>query len=201
MTFAFSPRRTRRTQRLNSFGYLKVFSSVSSASSAVWFSCLRVFVAKGLTFVSLVSLVSFVSFALATPQALHAQMSGAPTAGYKREPGITSSTMPAALREIGFDQFIDRSIPLDVPFRDEAGRTVQLGDYFGGRSSSSSRTTTVPCSARGDQRAFDRTQCAFAGTERGFRNHHRQLQPEGYAGNRRGEEGHLPRAVQTQRRR
>jgi protein SCO1/2 len=87
-------------------------------------------VAKGLTFVSFVSLVSFV---LATPQALHAQMAGAPTAGYKREPGITSSTMPAALREIGFDQFIDRSIPLDVPFRDEAGRTVQLGDYFGKR--------------------------------------------------------------------
>jgi hypothetical protein len=69
----------------------------------------------------------------ATPQALHAQMTGAPAAGYKREPGITSSTMPAALREIGFDQFIDQSIPLDVPFRDESGRTVQLGDYFGKR--------------------------------------------------------------------
>ena len=41
--------------------------------------------------------------------------------------------MPAALREIGFDQFIDQSIPLDVPFRDESGRTVQLGDYFGKR--------------------------------------------------------------------
>lgn len=83
--------------------------------------------AKGL------SVVSLVSFVLATPQALHAQMSGAPAAGYKREPGITSSTMPAALREIGFDQFIDQSIPLDVPFRDESGRTVQLGDYFGQR--------------------------------------------------------------------
>ena len=62
---------------------------------------------------------------------VHAQMTGAPTAGYKREPGITAATMPGPLREIGFDQNLDRLVPLDVPFRDEAGRTVRLGDYFG----------------------------------------------------------------------
>jgi protein SCO1/2 len=78
------------------------------------------------------SFVSFVSFVFAA-QALHAQTTGAPAAGFKREPGMTASTMPAALREIGFDQFIDQSIPLDVPFRDETGRTVQLGEYFGKR--------------------------------------------------------------------
>jgi len=62
-----------------------------------------------------------------------AQMTGAPTAGYKREAGMTSSTIPAPLREIGFDQNIDQLVPLDVPFRDESGRAVRLGDYFGKR--------------------------------------------------------------------
>ena len=60
-------------------------------------------------------------------------MTGAPTAGYKREAGMTASTIPAPLREIGFDQNIDHLVPLDVTFRDETGRAVQLGDYFGKR--------------------------------------------------------------------
>ena len=46
---------------------------------------------------------------------------------------MMSSAMPAALREIGFDQNIDQHVPLDTTFRDEVGRTVRLGDYFGKR--------------------------------------------------------------------
>jgi len=37
---------------------------------------------------------------------------------------------PKALREIGFDQRLGDTLPLDLPFRDEAGRTVRLGDYL-----------------------------------------------------------------------
>jgi protein SCO1 len=62
-----------------------------------------------------------------------AQMSGAPAAGYKRDAGVPSSALPAALREIGFDQNIDRQLPLDIPFTDEDGRTVPLGRFFGAR--------------------------------------------------------------------
>jgi protein SCO1/2 len=62
-----------------------------------------------------------------------AQMSGAPRAGYKQEPGATASSVPAALREIGFDQNINQRLPLDAEFRDEQGRTVRLGDVFGPR--------------------------------------------------------------------
>jgi protein SCO1/2 len=62
-----------------------------------------------------------------------AQMSGAPAAGYKREPGVVSSALPQALREIGFDQNLDQLVPLDTRFRDESGATVRLGDYFGTR--------------------------------------------------------------------
>jgi protein SCO1/2 len=46
---------------------------------------------------------------------------------------MTSSQVPPALREIGFDQNLDQHVPLDVTFRDERGATVRLGDYFGKR--------------------------------------------------------------------
>jgi protein SCO1 len=38
---------------------------------------------------------------------------------------------PPALREVGIDQRLGESLPLDAPFRDEAGQAVTLGDYFG----------------------------------------------------------------------
>jgi len=86
--------------------------------------------ARMLTFVTAVSFVTFLSVSAV----VDAQMASGPSAaGYKREPGTPSSTMPAALREIGFDQYLDRPIPLDVTFRDESGRTVRIGDYFGKR--------------------------------------------------------------------
>jgi protein SCO1/2 len=85
------------------------------------------------SFLVLVFLVSMLSLVVAPPQA-SAQMATAPSAtGYKREPGMVSSSMPAALRDIGFDQNIDQHVPLDTTFRDEAGKTVRLGDYFGKR--------------------------------------------------------------------
>jgi protein SCO1/2 len=37
---------------------------------------------------------------------------------------------PTVLREIGFDQKLGDKVPLDVPFRDEAGNEVRLRDYF-----------------------------------------------------------------------
>ena len=62
-----------------------------------------------------------------------AQMTGAPTAGYRSDPGVPSTTMPTALREIGFDQNIDQKLPLDATFRDETGKTVTLGSFYGQR--------------------------------------------------------------------
>src|SRR5438093_324097 len=79
-------------------------------------------------FVSFVSLVSFVP---AAPAA--GQMTGAPTAAFKREPGMASSALPAPLREIGFDQNLDQPVPLDGLFTDEHGRMVRLREYFGTR--------------------------------------------------------------------
>jgi len=48
-------------------------------------------------------------------------------------PGLPASVRPEALRDVGFDQRLDESIPLDLTFRDEAGRPVTLGSLFRGR--------------------------------------------------------------------
>jgi protein SCO1 len=38
---------------------------------------------------------------------------------------------PELLKDVRFDQELDHKIPLDLIFRDEDGRTVELGQYFG----------------------------------------------------------------------
>jgi protein SCO1/2 len=60
-------------------------------------------------------------------------MTGAPAAGYKQQPGISASIVPAPLREIGFDQNLNQQVPLDTELTDETGRVVRLGDYFGSK--------------------------------------------------------------------
>ncbi|HVG08623.1 MAG TPA: SCO family protein [Thermoanaerobaculia bacterium] len=48
-----------------------------------------------------------------------------------RNPSIMpATTMPGPLREVGYDQRIGQQVPLDLAFRDEAGRNVRLGEYF-----------------------------------------------------------------------
>ncbi|MCL5670140.1 MAG: SCO family protein [Acidobacteria bacterium] len=42
-----------------------------------------------------------------------------------------SKVLPPALRNVGIDQELNHQIPLDLVFRDETGKTVRLGDYFG----------------------------------------------------------------------
>jgi protein SCO1/2 len=37
------------------------------------------------------------------------------------------------LKDVGFDQHLSEQIPLDIPVRDESGKTVRLGSYFGKR--------------------------------------------------------------------
>jgi protein SCO1/2 len=40
---------------------------------------------------------------------------------------------PLPLRGVGIDQRLDSQLPLNTEFRDETGRTVKLGEYFGNR--------------------------------------------------------------------
>src|ERR1700682_5378400 len=45
--------------------------------------------------------------------------------------GAASSSLPSALQNVGFEPQLNTQIPHDAAFRDEAGREVRLGDYFG----------------------------------------------------------------------
>jgi protein SCO1/2 len=42
-----------------------------------------------------------------------------------------SSQMPAALQKVAFEQRLNEQLPLELPFKDENGAAVRLGDYFG----------------------------------------------------------------------
>jgi protein SCO1 len=48
-------------------------------------------------------------------------------------PKVPAASRPRILTDIGFDQRLGDTVPLDAAFRDETGRTVRLGDYFGSR--------------------------------------------------------------------
>ncbi len=60
---------------------------------------------------------------LALPAAAAAQMGPVPPPPMAATPGI--------LQEVGFDQKLGGTIPLDLAFVDETGKDVRLGDYFG----------------------------------------------------------------------
>ena len=45
--------------------------------------------------------------------------------------GPTAATMPLVLQNVGFEPQLNAQMPLDLSFRDESGRSVQLRDYFG----------------------------------------------------------------------
>jgi protein SCO1/2 len=50
-----------------------------------------------------------------------------------QEPGEPAKAKPGILGKIGIDQRLNHKVPLDLPFVDENGKEVRLGDYFGKR--------------------------------------------------------------------
>lgn len=46
---------------------------------------------------------------------------------------VPSNQLPEPLKTVGYDQNLGEQLPLHLAFRDEAGRPVKLGDYFGRR--------------------------------------------------------------------
>jgi protein SCO1/2 len=51
--------------------------------------------------------------------------------GMNAGPRGTTQPPPNILKNVGIEQHLDAQLPLDVKFRDEMGREVKLGDYFG----------------------------------------------------------------------
>jgi protein SCO1/2 len=75
----------------------------------------------------ILSIVAAAGIAL-MPSTLAAQ-SGLP----ERQPGEPAKSKPGILSKIGIDQRLNQHVPLDLPFVDETGKDVRLGDYFGKR--------------------------------------------------------------------
>jgi protein SCO1 len=53
------------------------------------------------------------------------------TQGQLQGPVQDIGVRPSLLKEVGIDQKLNQSIPLNLEFRDEHGKPVQLGEYFG----------------------------------------------------------------------
>lgn len=51
--------------------------------------------------------------------------------GVMPDPTLPAGKTPVALSKVGFEQRLNEQLPLDLPFKDEQGNTVKLGDYFG----------------------------------------------------------------------
>jgi len=64
------------------------------------------------------------------PASYASQAPALPQAGTPSPLG-NSKVLPPLLQGIGIDQRLNEQVPLDLQFRDEAGKTVTLGDYFG----------------------------------------------------------------------
>ena len=47
------------------------------------------------------------------------------------DPGQAQNVRPAPLRDVGIDQKLNEQLPLNLTFRDETGKPVQLRQYFG----------------------------------------------------------------------
>jgi protein SCO1/2 len=54
----------------------------------------------------------------------------APLYSPRPELGATENGLPKALREVKIEQRLNEQVPLDLQFKDETGRTVQLQEYF-----------------------------------------------------------------------
>ena len=46
---------------------------------------------------------------------------------------MTAQQPPAALQQVGIDQRLGQTVPMDLMFRDGAGKPVKLGDLVGGK--------------------------------------------------------------------
>jgi protein SCO1 len=57
-----------------------------------------------------------------------------PSASAQMNNGVMSppaNTRPPRLENVGIEQHLDAQVPSDLTFRDDSGKTVKLGDYFG----------------------------------------------------------------------
>jgi len=79
----------------------------------------------------MILLLGILAFAQArSPLAQAGQAPALPQAGAPSPVG-NAKVFPPLLQGIGIDQKLNEQVPFELHFRDESGKTVRLGDYFG----------------------------------------------------------------------
>ena len=63
----------------------------------------------------------------------HAQQQPGLPGSMGHRTGIVASNVPPQFKEVTFQQQLNQRLPLEATFKDETGRTVKLGDYFGAK--------------------------------------------------------------------
>lgn len=76
-------------------------------------------------------LILWVVLAWSTVPAQKPPGPSSPLYGARPSSGNPSTGLPEALQEVKIEQKLDQQLPLDLVFRDESGREVKLGQYFG----------------------------------------------------------------------
>ena len=81
------------------------------------------------------ALMNWRTTVLASAMALASAVASAQSSngGLQPQPGVPSSQMPGALQNVGFEQRLNETLPLDLMFKDEDNREVRLGEYFNRR--------------------------------------------------------------------
>ena len=79
------------------------------------------------------ALATFLGIALLSPAVSPLLGQGQEFPSPARETTIPAKTVPTPLKNIGYDQKLGESLPLTAPVRDENGREVALGSFFGQR--------------------------------------------------------------------
>lgn len=81
--------------------------------------------------VALAAIALGVCLAGALSEAAEAQFMTGRRVDRERETSDQARASRELVEQVGFDQKLGSELPLDLPFRDESGREVLLGDYFG----------------------------------------------------------------------
>lgn len=69
----------------------------------------------------------------ALPSASHAQFMTGARVDKERNAQTRALASRELVEQVGFDQRVGAQLPLDAAFRDESGKSVRLGDFFGAR--------------------------------------------------------------------
>ena len=106
--------------------------------------------------------------------------------------------LPGALQGVGIDQKLDQQIPLNLTFRDEAGRDVPLSSFFQPKKPVLLALVYYRCPMLCTQILNGRREQPegrLLQPRPGFRSGQRQLRSQGHARNRGRQEADVPEAV------